>query len=203
MLTIEEGTILVKAARSAIHSHLLGEGPNTLSTTNAELLQPRGVFVSLLDISQGRDLRGCIGTPVPEEPLLSQLTRVAVEAASTDLRFDPVALDEFRDSIVVEVTVLTAAEEIKVQTPLELPDRIVVGRDGLIVDGLGSKGLLLPQVAVDEGLEPEEFLSECCMKAGLLPDAWLSGRLRVLRFQGQVFSEERPGGSISERRHRQ
>lgn len=203
MLTIEEGTILVKTARSAIQSHLLGTRPNTQSTTNAGLLQPRGVFVSLIDLSRRRDLRGCIGAPFPEEPLLTQLTQVAIEAATMDPRFDPVRLDEFRKSIVVEVTVLTDAEEIKVKTPLELSDRVVVGRDGLIVDGLGSKGLLLPQVAVEEGLGPEDFLSECCMKAGLLPDAWLSGNMRVLRFQGQVFSEEHPGGSVSERYHRQ
>ncbi len=202
MLTIEEGTILVRAARSAIQSHLLGARPNSVSTTNAGLLQPRGVFVSILDISRGRELRGCIGVPFREEPLLPQLTRVAVEAATIDPRFDPVGLDEFRDRIVVEVTVLAPAEEVKVKNPLEFRDRIVVGRDGLIVDGLGSRGLLLPQVGLEQGFEAEEFLSECCMKAGLLSDAWLSGRLRVFRFQGQVFSEDQPGGSVSERRLR-
>ncbi len=199
MLTVEEGTMLVRAARLAIQSHLLGTGPNSLPTTSTEFSRPQGVFVSLIDTSRGRDLRGCVGVPFPEKPLVSQLTRVAIEAATVDSRFDPVGLDEFRDRIVVEVTVLTPAQEIKVKNPLEFRDRIVVGRDGLIVDGLGSEGLLLPQVAVEEGFEAEEFLSQCCIKAGLLPDAWLSGTLRVLRFQGQVFSEDQPGGSVSER----
>lgn len=202
MLTVEEGTLLVRGARLAIQSHLLGTSPNSLPTTSAELSRPQGVFVSLIDTSRGRDLRGCVGVPFSEKPLVSQLTRVAIEAATIDPRFDPVGLDELRDRIVVEVTVLTAAEEIKVKNPLEFRDRIVVGRDGLIVDGFGSRGLLLPQVAVEEGFEAEEFLSECCIKAGLLPDAWLSGSLRILRFQGQVFSEDQPRGSVSERRLR-
>ncbi len=199
MLTVEEGTILVRAARSAIQSHLLGAVPNSYLATNSRLLQPQGVFVSLLDISRGRNLRGCVGVPLQEKPLLSQLTRMAIEAATMDPRFDPLNFDEFRHKIVVEVTVLTPPEEIKVKNPLEFRDQVVVGRDGVIVEGLGSRGLLLPQVAVEEGFEAEEFLSQCCMKAGLLPDAWLSGRLRVLQFQGQVFSEDEPGGSVSEK----
>ncbi len=182
----------MRAARSAIQSHLLGAVPNSDPATNSRLLQLQGVFVSLLDISRGRKLRGCIGVPLQEKPLLSQLTRVAIEATTMDPRFDPVDFDEFRHKIVVEVTILTPAEEIKVKNPLEFRDRVVVGRDGLIVEGLASRGPLLPQVAVEEGFEAEEFLSQCCMKAGLLPDAWLSGRLRVLQFQGQVFSEDEP-----------
>jgi AMMECR1 domain-containing protein len=59
--------------------------------------------------------------------------------------------------------------------------------------------LLLPQVAVDEGFDAEEFLNQCCLKAGLMPDAWVIGGVKVARFQGQIFSEERPGGRVFER----
>ncbi len=116
-----------------------------------------------------------------------------------DPRFSPVSLTEMKKRLIVEVTVLTQPEVMKVRRPLDYVDFVRVGIDGLVVEGMGSKGLLLPQVAVDERFDSEEFLSQCCLKAGLLPDAWLSGQVQVSRFQGQVFSEEKPGGRVFER----
>ena len=116
-----------------------------------------------------------------------------------DPRFEPIEPNEFAQSILVEVTPLTPPENILVKSPLDLPLNIKVGRDGLLVSGSGSRGLLLPQVAVDEGFDEEEFLSQCCMKAGLTPDAWLTGSVRVARFQGQIFSEQKPHGNVIER----
>jgi uncharacterized protein (TIGR00296 family) len=119
-----------------------------------------------------------------------------------DPRFAPLRQDEFLRSIVVEVTVLSPLEHIMVKSPLDLPLNIKIGRDGLLVDGMGSRGLLLPQIAVDEGFDEEEFLNECCLKAGLMPDAWVTGGVKVARFQGQIFSEEAPVGRVFERKLR-
>jgi uncharacterized protein (TIGR00296 family) len=102
----------------------------------------------------------------------------------------------------VEVTVLSPIEHIIVKSPLDLLLNIKVGRDGLLVDGVETRGLLLPQIAVDEGFDEEEFLNECCLKAGLMPDAWVTGSVKVARFQGQIFSEESPGGRVFERKLR-
>ena len=177
----------------------MGRKPSGLVAQDPRLLERSGVFVTLLGSSGEKELRGCIGAPYPDGPLLTQLSNVAVEAATEDHRFDPVDLSEFRTGILVEVTVLTPPEQLVVDNPLVYRDRIKVGRDGVIVDGLGHKGLLLPQVAIEERFDSEEFLSQCCLKAGLLPDAWLSGQVRISRFQGQIFSEEKPGGSVSEK----
>src|SRR5712664_3950494 len=89
-----------------------------------------------------------------------------------------------------------------VKHPCARSCNIKVGRDGLFVEGFGTRGLLLPQVAVDEGFDEEEFLNECCLKAGLMPDAWVTGSVKVARFQGQIFSEEAPGGRVFERKLR-
>src|SRR5216683_1415423 len=51
-------------------------------------------------------------------------------------------------------------------------------------------------------LRQDEFLNECCLKAGLMPDAWVTGSVKVARFQGQIFSEESPGGRVFERKLR-
>jgi len=110
-----------------------------------------------------------------------------------------VTLSEFHSKVIVEVTVLSNPEELMVEKPIRYKDHIKIGRDGIIIEGLEGRGLLLPQVAVEEGFDAEEFLSQACLKAGLLPDAWLSDKLRVSRFQGQIFSEATPGGSVYEK----
>jgi len=200
MLTIEEGEFIVKAARTAIHAHLSDTDFDPPAKVPLVLKEQKGVFVTLLDHSNGNGLRGCIGIPFPIRPLIEQVRIAAVEAATSDPRFEPIDLDELKNQIAVEATVLSAVEPIWVKNPLDLRENIVVGRDGVMVEGMGSHGLLLPQVAIDEGFDSEEFLSQCCLKADLPPDAWLTGRAHVSRFQAQVFAEERPNGQVFERR---
>jgi uncharacterized protein (TIGR00296 family) len=202
LLSTEEGKILVRTARQAIADHFDGKNLDSIANASSELCAARGVFVTLFDRAKSRRLRGCIGNPFPKTSLLNETVRCAVDAATTDPRFAPVRKDEFLQSIAVEVTVLSPLEDIVVKSPLDLILNIKVGRDGLFVDGFGTRGLLLPQVAVDEGFDEEEFLNECCLKAGLMPDAWVTGGVKVARFQGQIFSEDEPGGRVFERKLR-
>jgi uncharacterized protein len=202
MLSLEDGAVLVKTARSAIIANLSGEPSRTPAKVSPSLEEERGVFVTLLDHTRGNELRGCIGIPFPTRPLTEQVEVAAVDAATEDPRFEPIVLDELNESIVLEVTVLSDMEPIWVKNPLDLRENVVVGRDGLMIEGMGSHGLLLPQVAVDEGFDSEEFLSQCCLKAALPPDAWLTEKVHVSRFQGQVFAEETPNGRVLERRLR-
>ena len=200
MLTAEEGAVLVKTARAAVETHLSGKELQSMAHSSPILQEERGVFVTLLDHLSGGNLRGCIGIPFPTQSLLEQVRIAAVEAATTDFRFEPVSLEELQKRIVLEATVLSIMEPIWVKNPLDLRENILVGRDGLMVEGKGSHGLLLPQVAVDEGFDSEEFLSQCYLKANLPPDAWLTADVRVSRFQGQIFTEEKPNGRVFERR---
>jgi uncharacterized protein (TIGR00296 family) len=93
--------------------------------------------------------------------------------------------------------VLTVPEIIK-EKPQKIPEKIVIGRDGLIIATDRSQGLLLPQVAVEHNFDTVEFLCQTCMKAGLMPDAWLTGA-QVYSFEGQIFEELQPGGEIREK----
>ena len=202
LLTAEDGEALVKLARASITAHLSKSALPTSSRAGSSLKEPMGVFVTLLDYSTDHGLRGCIGIPFPTQPLVEQIKIAAVEAATADPRFKPIGFEELEQRIALEVTVLSPMEPIWVKNPLDLRENIIVGRDGLMVDGMGGHGLLLPQVAVDEGFDSEEFLSQCCLKADLPPDAWLTGNVTVSRFQGQVFAEEKPNGRVVERRLR-
>ena len=154
----------------------------------------RGAFVTLTN--HDGSLRGCIGLPYPLKPLGEAVVHAAVGAATHDPRFPGVAAAEL-ESLRVEVSALTAPETLQCNA-VDLPDHVRVGTDGLIVTGLGRSGLLLPQVATELGLAPDDFLSLTCEKAGLLPDAWLTPDVEVMRFQAEVFAEATPRGVVGE-----
>ncbi|OUJ18867.1 hypothetical protein AMET1_0518 [Methanonatronarchaeum thermophilum] len=194
MLDFNEGVVAVKFARKCIESNLneveLDEGVFEFNSIFSEM---RGAFIT---IRKDGELRGCIGRPYPEQDLKEALRASAVGAAFEDPRFPSVSRDEFED-IVVEVTVLTEPEEIEV-SGRDMLDEVEVGRHGLIVISGSRRGLLLPQVAVEYSWDSMEFLSETCMKAGLLPDAWIEPDTTVQRFEGQIFVEKEPEGDVKE-----
>ena len=196
MLSLEEGTLLVKTARKTIEAYLRDGKILTRPEVPQKLLEHRGVFVTLT--KQG-ELRGCIGHPISTMPLIDALIDSAISAATRDPRFPELELDELSD-VEIEVSVLTKPEVMKVKHPKEYPGLIAIGRDGLIMECGANAGLLLPQVPVEWNWDAEEVLSNACLKAGLPPDSWLDRRVRVQRFSAQVFSELEPKGKVEERK---
>jgi hypothetical protein len=83
-----------------------------------------------------------------------------------------------------------------VKNPRDYCTRVTVGEDGLIVERGVYKGLLLPQVPVEWGWDAQEFLCQCCNKAGLLEDYWLRQGTKIYKFQAIIFEEEKPRGKI-------
>jgi uncharacterized protein (TIGR00296 family) len=194
----EEGVFLVGLARDAIEMALLSEEMPIPSDVSEKLTKEYGVFVTLNKQDRGsHSLRGCIGLPYPVKPLTEAIIDSAVNAALNDPRFPPVSLKEM-DSIIVEVSILTPPQKLDVEVPKDIPDRIEVGVDGLIISRGNQRGLLLPQVAVDWGWDAEEFLTQCCLKAWLQPDAWILLDTKISKFQTIIFSELEPRGTIEQ-----
>ena len=200
VLATEDGVTAVRLARRALEASLAPHPTEDPATTvQKERLppvfdEPRGVFVTLKRFPGGA-LRGCIGYPLPVLPLRSALVGAAVSAALEDYRFRPVAASEL-PRLSIEVSVLTPPVPLTFSTPEEALRAVKVGRDGLIVDGFGSSGLLLPQVAPEEGWSAEELLNGTCEKAGLPPRSWQDPRVRVRRFEAEIFREVAPGGDV-------
>ena len=151
----------------------------------------RGVFVTL---GHNGTLRGCVGSPIPGAPLEVALAEAA-ESATEDPRFPPVRAREIAH-IEIEVSVLSTPRPLRARRASDLPTALHVGSDGLLLRVPGGGGLLLPKVAIEHGFTAEQFLSACCLKAGLSPDAWLSNGLAWETFGAFVFREETPRGTI-------
>jgi uncharacterized protein (TIGR00296 family) len=196
-LTDEEGKFLIKLARSTVEQYLeIGKGAKPPKETPKKLFEHCGVFVTINSFKDGeKELRGCIGYPYPTSPLVEAVIDNAINAATEDPRFEPLTLEEL-DKVVFEVSVLTPPQPVETKNPKEYVSKIKVGEDGLIVERGPYKGLLLPQVPVEWGWCEEEFLCQCCMKAGLPPDTWLTKDAKIYKFKAIIFDEQTPCGEI-------
>ncbi len=159
------------SVREAVCQHrLISPLPN-----NGVFGERRGVFVSLH--ARGK-LRGCIGVVEPREPLGESIAECAAKAALEDPRFAPISTEEL-DEVEIEISVLSVLEPIEAE-------KVEIGKHGLLIEQGYRRGLLLPQVAVEHGLDRERFLQETCHKAGLPRDAWKSGETRIYAFTCEI-----------------
>lgn len=180
-LTAEDRDRLLRLARESVAAAARGE-PTPVPIVEGALASPGAAFVTL---RRNRELRGCIGCIEPRPAgLAATVISMAAAAAREDPRFAPVGVREL-ESLSVEISVLGPL------TPVTGADDIVIGRDGLVVEHHGRRGLLLPQVATEWGWDPVTFLAQTCRKAGLPAEAWTAGA-RIWRFGALVFSEEAP-----------
>jgi AmmeMemoRadiSam system protein A len=142
------------------------------------LQEEAATFVTL---RKGGELRGCIGLMRYDAPLWMNVRDSARAAAREDPRFMPVAESELPD-IELEISVLEAPRLIGD------PSEFVAGRDGILIERGGCRGLLLPQVAAEMGWGEAQMLEAVCRKAGLRPDAWRDPATRLYVFQATCFS---------------
>lgn len=188
----KDGEFLVSTARKIVTEFLRsGHKPRLDKDVESKLSFDAGVFVTL---NLNNDLRGCIGFPLPKR-LSDALPEAAIAAATEDPRFSPVEPHEL-DGITFEVTILTPPAEITVNDFQELLSKIKVGRDGLIIRQGHHSGLLLPQVPVEYGWNEEKFLEHTCQKAGLPSSCWKEKSTQIFSFEGIIFKEEKPNGTI-------
>jgi AmmeMemoRadiSam system protein A len=174
--------VLLALARSAITAALAGRQPPPIPNRPAATLH-RGAFVTLEDGEQ-HELRGCVGHVEPDRPLGEVIRQVAVSAARSDPRFPPVTDGELH-ALRIEISVLS--EPVRVD-PVA-PERIVVGRDGLLVRRGRVQGVLLPQVASEHGFGAEAFLRAACQKAGLPAASWQEPGTQIFTFTADILAE--------------
>ncbi len=179
-----EQKFLLDLARETLRRHLAGKPPPDPEKEGYKVpdktRQPYGVFVTL---KMDGDLRGCIGSILPVEPLIKGVIRNAVNAASHDPRFDAMTLAE-EPRVQIEISVLTPPKTV------DGVEDIAIGRDGILIDRGGRRAVFLPQVAPEQNWDLETTLAHLSMKAGMPADAWRTNTT-FQTFQAQVFHEMR------------
>lgn len=187
-LSEEQQEALLRTARKAI-AQAVTESVTTIDEEfDDQLQQPGAVFVTLwqrkqdaADSEGSNHLRGCIGRLQADFPLYLAVKNAAISAATRDPRFSPVRPDEL-DGLTIEIAILSPLETVN---QLE---EIVIGRDGLVIEAMGKRGLLLPKVASRMQWDRSEFLRNVCLKAGLPDNIWPENG-QLYRFRTTVFQE--------------
>jgi AmmeMemoRadiSam system protein A len=188
VISPEAGALLLRIARATIAAAASrNPGAADLATLlppdlPPDLRQHRAAFVTLRERG---DLRGCMGSVLPERPLWEAVVAAAVSAAQRDPRFSPVIEAELAD-IDLDVSVLG------MPVPIADPLALRVGIDGIIVEQGRCRALLLPEVGAELGWDADRTLQAVCEKAGLASDAWRDPDARVFAFRTAKVHEGRP-----------
>jgi uncharacterized protein (TIGR00296 family) len=195
MIDFKAGEKLVKLARATVEKYF----ENKFSIERIEeksLNEKRGVFVTIETYPE-KNLRGCIGFPYPNLPLYEAVQRAAISSAFEDPRFPRLEKEEL-NKVVFEISVMTKPKLIKVKDSKEYPNKIEIGKDGLMIQNGPFSGLLLPQVCSKFNWCAEEFLENLCYKACLTPDYIHDKNTKIWKFQCQIFCEKSPRGKVIE-----
>jgi AmmeMemoRadiSam system protein A len=175
-LSAKEKQLLLDIAREAIVSYVQTGTIPERQVSNSNLLVKQGCFVC---IKINGMLRGCIGNFLSDKPLNRLVQEMAVSAATRDPRFYPMKEDDLKD-FDVEISVLSPLHKISSIEEIE------VGVHGIYLEKNFSRGVLLPQVAVEHGWDRDTFLSQTSVKAGLGKDDWQEST-DIFTFSAMVF----------------
>ncbi|TET17196.1 MAG: AmmeMemoRadiSam system protein A [Candidatus Cloacimonadota bacterium] len=180
ILSKEEKVFLLDVARNSLQAAVQGKPVPKIEPLTERLNEPKGVFVTLT--MQGM-LRGCIGFIQAVKPLVESVSEMAISAALNDPRFPPVSKEEI-DELHIEISVLTPLKKI------DDPEIIEIGKHGIYIRKDIFSGLLLPQVATEQGWNRKIFLEQTCRKAGLPPNAYKEPDTDIFIFQALIFNED-------------
>lgn len=131
-------------------------------------------------------LRGCCGQLGPRTSLAQSVASMTLASAREDPRFPPVGPGEV-GSLSIDITVLGPLERIR-------PEAIEVGRHGLVIERGARRGLLLPQVATEQGWDRGAFLEGVCRKAGLPPGSWMEADAVLEAFEAVWWGDRESTG---------
>ncbi len=185
----EQGTTLLTLARNAIAEDL---GVPRQACAEAPWLEsPGACFVTL---TQNGELRGCIGSLEASRSLRADVQANARAAAFRDPRFQPLTLEDY-PSVRIEVSVLSPAAPLHVDSEPQARAQLRPGIDGVVLEYRRQRSTFLPQVW-EQLKEPRAFMDALKQKAGLNADFWHAdiklSRYSVEKWREGEHDEHRP-----------
>lgn len=189
-LSYEDGARAVELAREAVEAYVQNGQREQPGSMRESFYARTGAYVRL-ESTRGRgSLRGCAGAHQGDDQLGHVIVDAAIQAASGDSCGSEVRPAELSN---ITVSVCAVTNLLLTDDPLE---DLVLGTHGVIVDAGGSSAWLYPTVPVENGWSAEEYLDRTCRKAGLPPKAWQREDVMVTLFEGEIYRERDPSGSV-------
>lgn len=179
MFAKDEKRQLLMIAREAITSFI---SSGSLPPREVKSEKLNGMFGCFVTIKKEGKLRGCIGNFISDKPLYRLVQEMAVAASTRDPRFYPMKKPDL-ENFSLEISVLSPLQKI------ESIDDIQVGTHGIYMERNMHRGVLLPQVATEQGWDRETFLQQTALKAGMGRDDWKDNTDMYI-FSAEVFNEE-------------
>ena len=174
----ESKTNMLLICREAIKNQLIGIN-NKISSEFDHSEMNLGLFVTL---KMKGELRGCIGNVLPNEPLNILLPKMAIASAIHDNRFQPVRIEEL-EKIQIQISILSPFLEVRDKS------EIMLGKDGLMLEYQGRRGLFLPEVATEQNWNLHTFLEQLCYKTGFAPEI-LDEKPKLSKFSSIKIEEK-------------
>lgn len=170
---------LLQLARESIKAKLENKQLKINESIKKQFSKKQACFVTLIISGE---LRGCIGSLVPRQPLYQDIIENAINAAFNDPRFPALTKQEL-NQVKIEISILTIPKKLDYKDEKDLLKKIK--NKGVIIKQGWNQATYLPQVW-EQLPTPEQFISSLCMKAGLSPNIWKTGKLQV-----QIYSVEK------------
>ena len=204
MITIEEAASLIKTARKyltrdinedeLISALLDSYIRNVFSYVDFKSSEPtywKGIYITIREFSQSPNHYLLLGYPVVRMSLMDAVKLLSHNAALRMLRL-PNGLNINRS--IIELLLLYGFRQMRGIKPHVYPRLINVNKNGVLIMRNFYIGIHFPNRSLT--LDPIDMLSECCLNAGLPPDAWLDVDTDVYVFDTINFREIEPQGEI-------
>ncbi len=161
------------SARFAMRTEIKGDSSNPISMMTRNVSFETPVFVKVL---KDGETFGMTGSLINRQNLILEIEKITLMAAfqSQDNEFYNA---EILDSLEYEITAIS-----RLQRMLDL-EGIVPTEDGIYLVSGDKRAVLLPEVALDNKLDREQYLMLAGFKAGLGNEAYLNPDNRLYRFK--------------------
>ena len=144
---------------------------------------PEDIFdkgASFVTLRKKGELRGCIGSILPNSSIAQDIASNTYLASKEDSRFSPITEDELKE-IKYSISLLSGFEKIPYKSEQDLLNKIKQGIDGIVIRDGDRQGVFLPSVW-SELPDKTEFFKQLKVKAGMNPNYW-NNRIKVYRFR--------------------
>lgn len=174
---------LLSLARTAIGIHLHDDDLELPTDFKDPVYaEHRGVFVKLY---LNGELRGGLGSISPERAIAQAVVENAVASAFGDPRFPPVTEADFAD-LIIEISVASVPELIIWQKPEQLFSALTPDLHGVVLKKGTDIANFFPQMW-SQFPDPQSFLEQLSLKAGLEKEAWQTATLK--KYTLEKFSD--------------